>query len=157
MSADGQQFIFSTYFGGNRDDGATRVDVDPAGHVWIVGSTDSMDLPMRNPLQGTHGDDGCCQDAFVAELSADARQLLFSTFLKGTDIDSGTGLGVDGLGSVYVGGQTASPNFPPSSRSSLGLRGRATPSWRASWSTVLQRRMRDRISRSTRTGPVARA
>ena len=112
LSADGQQFIFSTYFGGNHDDGATRVDVDPAGHVWIVGSTDSMDLPMRNPLQGTYGDDGCCQDAFVAELSADARQLLFSTFLGGTDIDSGTGLGVDGLGNVDVGGQTASPNFP---------------------------------------------
>jgi PKD domain/Beta-propeller repeat len=112
LSADGQQFIFSTYFGGNHDDGATRVDVDPAGHVWIVGSTDSTDLPMRNPLQGTYGDDGCCQDAFVAELSADAKQLLFSTFLGGTDIDSGTGLGIDGLGNVYVGGQTASLNFP---------------------------------------------
>jgi hypothetical protein len=112
LSADGQRFIFSTYFGGGHDDGAVRVDVDPAGHVWIVGSTDSTDLPMKNPLQDTYGDDGCCQDAFVAELSADATQLLFSTYLGGTDIDSGTGLGVDGMGNVYVGGQTASSNFP---------------------------------------------
>jgi len=88
------------------------VDVDPAGHIWIVGSTSSTNLPMMNPLQGTYGDNYCCQDAFVAEFSANATRLLFSTYLGGTDIDSGTGLGVDAIGNIYVGGQTASPNFP---------------------------------------------
>jgi hypothetical protein len=112
LSANGQQFIFSTYLGGNRDDVAARVDVDPAGHIWIGGSTQSTDLPMRNPLQNVNGDGGCCQDAFVAEFSSDAKQLLFSTYLGGSNIDSGIGFGVDGIGNVYVAGQTVSPDFP---------------------------------------------
>jgi len=67
---------------------------------------------MRNPVQDSNGDGGCCQDAFVAEFSADATQLLFSTYLGGSDVDSGTGFGIDGLGNVYITGQTLSLDFP---------------------------------------------
>lgn len=112
LSADGQRFVFLSYLGGSGTDAATRVDVDPAGHVWISGHTDSTNLPISNPVQGSNADGGCCQDVFVAEFSADARQLLFSSYLGGSDIDSNLGLGLDGLGNVYVAGVTASPDFP---------------------------------------------
>jgi hypothetical protein len=112
LSADGQQFVFSTYFGGNRDDGGIRVATDPAGHIWIVGNTDSPNLPLASPVQAAYGGGIGVQDAFVAEFSANGSQLLFSTYLGGSDIDSGLGLGVDGLGNVQVAGQTASTDFP---------------------------------------------
>jgi hypothetical protein len=111
LSADGARFVFSTYFGGNGDDGA-NVDVDPAGHLWIAGNTTSTNLPLNNALQPANGDGGWYQDAYVAELSSDATELLFSTYLGGSDIDSGIGFGVDGLGNVYLAGQTASTDFP---------------------------------------------
>jgi PKD domain/Beta-propeller repeat len=112
LSADGQRFLFSTYFGGNRDDSGRQIDTDPAGHIWVLGNTDSPNLPMVSPVQGTYGGGIGVQDAFVTEFSADGSQLLFSTYLGGSDIDSGLGLGVDGLGNVSVAGQTASTDFP---------------------------------------------
>jgi len=112
LSADGQHFLFLTYLGGSGLDAATRIDVDPAGHVWIAGHTDSTNLPLRNPVQDSNRDGGCCQEVFVAEFSADATQLLFSTYLGGSDVDSNAGLGIDGLGNVYVAGVTSSADFP---------------------------------------------
>ena len=110
LSPDGQRFVFSTYFGGSDAEGGGfnhhRCGWQDLGCGWH-----QFDQPSQwHPVQATYGDGG--QDAFVAEFSATRSQLLFSTYLGGTDLDSALGLDVDGLGNVYVIGETESADFP---------------------------------------------
>src|SRR4051812_23382813 len=51
-------------------------------------------------------------DGFVAKLNSTASSLLFSTYLGGSQADSAYGVGLDGVGNVYVVGNTSSANFP---------------------------------------------
>ena len=51
-------------------------------------------------------------DAFVAKISPDGSTLLWATFLGGSSGDVAAAIAVDGQGDVYVGGWTASADFP---------------------------------------------
>src|SRR5262249_42448391 len=84
LSADGHQLVFPTYLGGNDADGGIRVATDPNGRIWIAGGTTSAIFPLVRPVQDTYGGGG--QDAFLAELSSNGSQLLFSTYLGGSDL-----------------------------------------------------------------------
>jgi hypothetical protein len=53
--------------------------------------------------------------AALAELNASGSALLFSTYLGGSQPSYGTGIALDGLGRIYVTGQTGSTNFPTTS------------------------------------------
>ncbi len=71
-------FGYSTYFGGNGEDFAYRVALDPTNNVYITGGTLSTNLPVTaHAVQPTCGTDGNCNggyyDAWFAKiiLSAD--------------------------------------------------------------------------------------
>src|SRR5262249_57082526 len=49
---------------------------------------------------------------FVAKLNPAGSQLVYSTFLGGTDLDDALALAVDAAGNAYVVGETVSTNFP---------------------------------------------
>lgn len=51
-------------------------------------------------------------DAFVAKLGPGGRELLWSTFLGGSDKDSAAAIALDKEGNVYVAGNTSSGDFP---------------------------------------------
>ncbi len=71
-------------------------------------------ISKLNPAQGTHGGNGL-SDAFVAKVNlgtSGSAALVWSTYLGGADRDPGQALAVDSAGGVYVGGVTASTNFP---------------------------------------------
>ncbi len=53
-------------------------------------------------------------NAFVAELSPSG-SIVWSTFLGGSDLDTPIGIALDEEGNIYVGGETASPDFPVTS------------------------------------------
>jgi hypothetical protein len=59
------QLDFATYYGGSGTDAAQAIAVDTAGHAFIVGSTDSSDLPL---VKGTEGWNGT-YESFVASIS----------------------------------------------------------------------------------------
>jgi hypothetical protein len=48
----GTNFIFSTYFGGSVTDFVNGVTLDAAGNIYIVGTTDSPDLPVTPGVVG---------------------------------------------------------------------------------------------------------
>ena len=54
-------------------------------------------------------------DVFVTKWSADGSQVLYSTYLGGSQREAAGGIAVDGSGSAYVTGITSSPDFPTTS------------------------------------------
>lgn len=103
------QLVYSTYLGGSDDDGGSSIAVDTFGNAYVTGATQSTDFPTANPLQTANGG---IFDAFVSKLNANGSDLVYSTYLGGSNDDRGGGITIDVSGNVYVSGKTSSPNFP---------------------------------------------
>src|SRR5262249_21342045 len=111
LNPAGTALDYSTYIGGTASDEATRIAVDSVGSAYITGYTASLDFPTVKPYQSAlAGLTGL--DAFVTKLAPDGKSLVFSTYFGGADTDSGTGIGVDAGGAVYISGYTASFDLP---------------------------------------------
>jgi hypothetical protein len=85
------------------------------GSVVMVGTTESGDFPTTSgAFDSTFGGSSGVGDVFVTKLSQTGSELLYSTYLGGSSYDGDYGLAValDTNGSVYVAGDTGSPDFP---------------------------------------------
>jgi hypothetical protein len=118
FDALGRGLRYSTYLGGERDDSAAQIAVDPLGRAFVVGGTESTRFPTRRALQaelrGT-------KDGFAAWLSADGSAALFSSYLGGGDRELFEDAAALRDGFV-VSGLTASRDFPVAA-SATGFRG----------------------------------
>lgn len=104
------QLRWATYLGSPGSDTATGVDVDADGNVYVSGSTTDAAFPttpgaMRTTFAGS-------SEGFVAKLSPDGKELLYSTFVGGTLGDNATRVKCGPEGTVTVAGATGSPEFP---------------------------------------------
>src|SRR5687768_10574985 len=79
--------------------------------------TASTNFPTANPLKPTPA--GGDYDAFVMKFSPTGSNLVYSTYLGGTDDETAEGIAVDSSGSAYVTGYTRSTTSRRSIRSSL--------------------------------------
>ncbi|MEO8027348.1 MAG: SBBP repeat-containing protein [Bryobacteraceae bacterium] len=124
LDATGKKLVYSTYFGGARDDLAMAIAIDGAGNAFIAGSTLSTNFPTTQGayqvgFKGTGGqpfrDTGTTfidtGDAFVAKFNPSG-QLVFSTLVGGGLDDIALTIAVDSTGNVYIGGFTLSSDFP---------------------------------------------
>ncbi|MGV3720514.1 MAG: SBBP repeat-containing protein, partial [Actinomycetota bacterium] len=110
----GESLIYSTYLGGSgtENNGAVEtggIAVDAEGSAFVTGFTSSRNFLTVGASQKRSGGRS---DAFVARLSPDGGELLYSTYLGGKRDDLGLGIAIDLSGNAYVAGQTASTNFP---------------------------------------------
>ena len=65
MNSDGSGLVFSTLFGGFKDDYGQGVYVDSTGNVYVTGTTASeADFPLKNPLYPELNG----QDVFIAKI-----------------------------------------------------------------------------------------
>jgi hypothetical protein len=106
--------IFSTYLGGAGVDHGGAIALDPTGTVYVTGNTWSSNFPTENPYQSAIA--GPC-NAYIARLSANGNNLLFSTYLGGSGCtmaypETGQGIAVDAQGNAYAAGVTSSSDFP---------------------------------------------
>lgn len=111
------RIVWSTLFGGTRNEEALGVAVGRDSSVYLTGVTDSFDLPVRRAFQVRFqsrcpGDLPCPYDAFVTKLSPSGRRIIYSTYLGGEASDIARGIDVDADGSAYVAGSTGSTDFP---------------------------------------------
>ncbi len=108
--------IYSTYFGGNGDDIIWAVKVSPSdGSVYVAGQTRSSQFPFDLPpggFQSTNAGGLINGDAFVARLDRTGTNLIFFTFLGGTNDEGALDLALDSAGHAYITGFTDSTNFP---------------------------------------------
>lgn len=102
--------LYATYLASSEADAPSGLAVDSTGDAYLTGSTDATDFPTKNAYQPTFG--GGSSDAYVAVLNTTATALIYSTYLGGSQQDSGTSIAVDSGGNAYVTGTTYSSNFP---------------------------------------------
>ncbi len=101
---------YSTFLGGSGDDYGYALAVDSSGSAYVTGETSSTDFPIDDAYQNSFG--GGNDDAFVTKFSASGSSLVYSTYLGGSNNESGEGIQVDSAGKAYVTGYTHSTDFP---------------------------------------------
>ncbi|MCL5271494.1 MAG: SBBP repeat-containing protein, partial [bacterium] len=91
--------VWSTYLGGSGTDIGSKLVVDPAGNIYLTGTTGSSD--WYAPADPRNLD-----DAFVAKLSPGGVPLWVHRFSSG--VGGSTGIALDRQGSIYVCGGVGS-------------------------------------------------
>ena len=118
LNGEGSDVVYSTYLGGGPNDFGLGIAVDPLGHAYVTGITQSVEFPItEGVVQPLPGDDrncmfGWCTDAFVTKFSPSGSALIYSTYLGGNVYDEGVGIAIDAAGNAYITGNTRSTNFP---------------------------------------------
>jgi len=105
--------VAATYLGGSRDESTEthQLAVGPAGDVYVVAVTSSLDFPTTEGAIHTRFGGGGT-DTFVSHLSPDLTAIVASTYVGGSGADLAEGVAVGPDGSVYYTGATSSENFP---------------------------------------------
>jgi len=109
MKPDGSDLVFSTYLGGSGTDYAHGIAVDDTGAIYAGGDTYSSNFPVKSPYQGTRKGN---PDSFVSKFSPDGSELIYSTYLGGSNINYYGFMTADREGHIYISGSTSSPDFP---------------------------------------------
>jgi beta-propeller repeat-containing protein len=129
VNAAGTAVAYLTYLGsenyvispvGIAGNTATALAVDAAGSVYVTGATADPNFPatagsFQPVFSGPANPDlfpPPPTDAFVAKLSPDGAKIVWATFLGGSADDAARSVALDPSGNVWLGGTTASPEFP---------------------------------------------
>jgi clostripain len=112
LNTFGNQIAYATFLGGSGyDSGYSHgIAVDTTGAAYVTSGTDTGDFPITMTAFDTTFNG--VKDAFVAKLNQEGSQLLYSTFLGGSNYDEGFAVDVDSTGAAYVTGWTNSSDFP---------------------------------------------
>ncbi len=117
LNAEGTELIYSTFLGSTSNNRGLGIAVDEAGNAYLTGRTFGADFPMDSTVGGplapgydqTWNGNQC---AFAVKLDATGTELLYSTYLGGSGADYGYAIAIDPWGNAYIGGSTASLDFP---------------------------------------------
>ncbi len=111
------QLLLSTYLGGTESEASYGVSCDKYGNVYFVGSTNSSNFPTKNPggtayFQSTNNAAITGNtNAYIIKLNS-SDQLVWSTFVGGSNDAALRDVKCDEFGNVFVCGGTAASDFP---------------------------------------------
>lgn len=125
----GGALVYSTYLGGTNYDVGRAIAVDSSNNVYVAGYTASYNFPTWNVptnvptlghLNGYTNQASILSfyDGFATKFPplathpAAITNLIYSTFLGGSNSDMAYGIAADAVGNAYVAGWTSSTNFP---------------------------------------------
>ncbi len=104
--ATGSALVYSTYLGGDEQDGGASIAVDNSGDAYVTGFASSTNFPTTpGAFQTTCG----ATSAFVTEFNGAGSAFIYSTCL-GT-VGFSVAIALDSSGNAYVAGGTRTP-FP---------------------------------------------
>lgn len=131
LSNDGATLMGSTYIGGSQNDGLNsisatpslntlrynyadevrgEIDIDHNNNIYIVSCTRSSDFPTTsNTVQPTYG--GGAMDGCVFKLDNGLQNLIWSSYLGGSNVDAAYSLALDKNDDIYIAGGTNSTDF----------------------------------------------
>jgi hypothetical protein len=97
--------VYSTCHGGSGSDGAVSIAVGSDGSAYVLGSTDSADFPLVDPIQTTG-------TGYVSKINSAGSAYIYSTRFGGSGSDVMKRIALDTSGAVYITGWTNSTDFP---------------------------------------------
>ncbi|MCS7176175.1 MAG: SBBP repeat-containing protein [Candidatus Kapabacteria bacterium] len=107
-----QRLLFATYLGGSGADFPAVIGTDANGDIYVGGSTNSPDFPVRNAYQQSLRGG---VDLFVVRLSPQGSQLRWGTYIGGSSDEIAVTGAVRRDGIVVLAGRTQSSNYPTTS------------------------------------------
>jgi hypothetical protein len=102
LNASGSQLLYQTLLGGTGSDNGHGIAVDSAGHAYVTGAGTPSFPVTGDSAQAEFG--GSFSDAFLTELAADGKSLVYSTFLGGPGQDIGYAAAMAPNGNVLFAG-----------------------------------------------------
>src|SRR5690606_1752969 len=93
LNATGTALIYATYLGGGNLDFGAGIRVDADNNAYVTGGTSSADFPVTPGSFDTSFNGA--SDVFVSKLNPTGSMLLYSTFVGGSEQDSGRALDLD--------------------------------------------------------------
>lgn len=110
LSPDGSTATTNLCFGGSGNDGPSALSLAGDGVVYIRGVTDSTDFPVHpDAYQDSLGGE---LDSFIAAVDISANEILYGSYLGGSDFDFSGDLDLNSAGQVFISGSTRSPDHP---------------------------------------------
>jgi hypothetical protein len=104
--------LYSTFLGGAQNDQGGPIVANPDGSVYVGGYTQSPDFPTTsNAFQKAWGGG---LDGFLARISSDGSQLLYSTYLGGSGDEAITSMILNADGSLWMSGVASQAGLPAS-------------------------------------------
>ena len=118
LNAKASAINYATYLRGTDTVGGLAVDAQ--GNSYVTGGTGETNLPVSGTAYQKKlkpGQNCTCNSGFVLKLNPSGKAVLAASYLEGTPTSgnggtSFTGIALDGSSNVFVGGMTASTDFP---------------------------------------------
>ena len=114
LNPTGTAVLYATQVGGADEEFGISLAVDRFGNALVGGSTRSVNFPTTPGVVRERGS-GADGDGFIFKLGPTGSNLVYSTRIGGSGVDSVTAIALDVNGAPVVTGQTDSSNFPISS------------------------------------------
>jgi hypothetical protein len=116
LNQTGSTLVYSTFIGGTDDDCGNAITVDEHGYAIVTGYTQSSDFPVTNDALNNSFLGGW-RDTFVTILNENGTNLIYSTFIGGSEWDEGRALALDKYYNIHLAGFTSSLDYytPPNS------------------------------------------
>jgi hypothetical protein len=115
LNNTGTALLYSTYLGGSASTKIVGIATDALGDAYLAGITSDADFPTTTgAFQTTAIPNSAAKSysSFVSKLNPTGTSLIYSSYLAGNGNDWASAVAVDSAGAAYVGGNTASTNFP---------------------------------------------
>lgn len=103
------KMLMSTYLGGSSDDIGFSIDLDNTGQLYIAGTTNSLDFPIKNAI---HKENNGENDTFFTVIDKTKSVINFSSYFGGKETDQLYSIDLDSSGDVFIMGVTNSSNYP---------------------------------------------
>jgi hypothetical protein len=110
LNNSGSKLIFSTYLGGTDADWVYAITIDEFGNAYITGHTFSSNFPVTPGVYDPTYNGNL--DLFITKLNRSGSTLDYSTFIGGTDADSGLDIILDDNNNAFITGDSYSTDFP---------------------------------------------
>lgn len=114
LNPQASQYLYVRYLGGSVEDSANAIAVDPAGNVYVAGSTASPDFPVTSGGNLGTSPGPSSQRSFVVKLDPSGG-LVFSDLLGGSAGSAAQAITVNAAGRIVVTGvvsDVTGPAFP---------------------------------------------